>query len=102
MARYTVKTLSNHVDKINGWLKDSGYTGRLEVGGRNNYQAVDEYSVDADGNRIGSGVNRNVCCGTSRECGDAADFYYGGCVRAREFAELEAFREAAKKQEKIT
>ena len=99
MARYTVCALRDNVDKINGWLKDGGYTTRLEAGGRNGYQAIDEYSVDADGDRIGSGVNRNVCCGTSRECGDAAYDYYNGCLRRRNHEELAAFRVAAKKQE---
>ena len=66
--RYTIKSLRRDIDKINEWLADDGSTIRLIEQGRNGYQAVDEYSVDADGNRIGSGVNRNVCCGSSREC----------------------------------
>ena len=71
-ARYTVSTLRSEIDKINGYLEYDGIPVRFEAGGRNGYQAVDEYSVDADCARIGSGVDRTVCCGSSRECGDAA------------------------------
>jgi hypothetical protein len=76
MARVTVVTLRDSVDEINGWLEDAGSTTRLETGGRNGYQAVDEYSVLPDGSRENSGCNRNVCCGTSRECVSAAYGYW--------------------------
>lgn len=74
--RYTKNRLQEDIDKINGWLKDDGSTVRLEAGGRNGYTAVDQYSVDSDCNRIGSGVDRNVCCGSPRECCDAAHDVY--------------------------
>lgn len=77
MSRYTVTTLRDDISKVNGWLESDGSTLRLTCGGRNGYQAIDEFSVDSDGMRIGSGVNRNVCCGTSRECGLAAFEFYG-------------------------
>jgi hypothetical protein len=76
MSRFTITDLRKAIVKINGWMEDEGWPGRLEEHGRNGYQAIDEYSVDADGNRIGSGVNRNVCCGSSRECSNAAYAHY--------------------------
>lgn len=72
MARVTVKTLRYVVAEINDCLARDGIRERLEVGGRNGYQAVDEYTVDADGKRIGSWVNRTVCTGTSRQCIEGA------------------------------
>ena len=68
MKRYTANQLYDDINDLNIWLESSGCTIRLVAGGRNNYSAVDEYSVDDDGQRIGSGVNRNVMCGTPREC----------------------------------
>lgn len=76
MARYTARALAERIETINGWLKDNGSIIRFEAGGRNGYNAVDEYSVDADGKRIGSGVNRNVGCGTPRECAGYAEQAY--------------------------
>jgi hypothetical protein len=84
MARVTIATLRDAVDEINGWLEEGGFSVRLETGGRNGYQAVDEYSVWPSGARHGSGVNYNVCCGTSRECVFAAyDQYNARCNTAR-------------------
>jgi len=73
MARqyFTVTDLRNTITDINYSLSTIGSKIRFETGGRNGYQAVDEYSVDDNGERIGSGVNRNVCCGSSRECSEA-------------------------------
>jgi hypothetical protein len=76
MARYTAKQLEKYIDQVNVWLESAGSTIRFETGGRNGYDAVDEYSVDADGVRIGSGVNRNVGCGTPKECSDYAECAY--------------------------
>ena len=76
MGRYCVHDLGDDIDRYNEWLESAGSSNRLVCGGRNGYQAVDEYSVDADCNRIGSGVNRNVCCGSSRECNYEAKLYY--------------------------
>ena len=76
MANFTITDLRKDIAKINGWMEEHGWTERLVEQGRNGYQAVDEYSVDADGNRIGSGVNCNVCCGSSRECSHAAHDHY--------------------------
>lgn len=82
MARYTAKALANQIEMINGWLENGGSLIRFETGGRNGYNAVDEYSVDEDGKRIGSGVNRNVGCGTPRECaGYAEQAYYNEIAR---------------------
>jgi hypothetical protein len=92
MARVTVVTLRNTVDEVNGWLEDAGLSTRLETGGRNGYQAIDEYSVRPDGSREGSGCNRNVCCGSSRECVSAAYDYWNACSREADRAELEALR----------
>lgn len=74
--RYTPKQLDSEVSRINGLLAEMDADTRLESHGRNGYQAVDVYPVDSRGNRIGSGINCNVCCGTSRECGDAIKHYY--------------------------
>ena len=84
MSRYTVATLRTAIAKINDSLLREGSDTLLDQGGRNGYQAVDEYSVDSDGNRIGSGITRNICCGTSRECGDAAWSYYDTKVNQME------------------
>ncbi len=78
MARFTVRRLREDIEGLNDWLAYHGSLIRFETGGRNGYQAVDEYSVDADGARVGSGVNRNVCCGTSNECSAAAWAHYRG------------------------
>ena len=86
MSRFSVTLLRAEIAKINGLLTDAGILTRLECGGRNGYQAVDEYSVDSDGNRIGSGVNKNVVCGTSRECSDSAHTYWNNTWAANERA----------------
>jgi len=80
MSRFTVKQLEETIAKINGWLKEAGATKRFIVGGRNGYQAVDEYTVKDDV-RVGSGVNGNVGCGTSRECSQHAHDHYNMIVR---------------------
>lgn len=75
--RYTPKDLSNDIDELNSRLANEGALARFETGGRNGYQAVDEYAVDAQGVRQGSGCCSNVGCGTSRECyGYSMDRYY--------------------------
>jgi len=90
MARVTVVTLRNVVAEINDLLEDAGLSTRLEAGGRNGYQAIDEYSVLPDGSREGSGCNRNVCCGSSRECVAAAYAYWNGCSREAALVALAA------------
>lgn len=86
MKRITPTDLRKTVDKINEYLKTDGIPLRFEREGRNNYQAVDEYKVHADGSRDGSGCNRNIGCGTSREviayCWEA----YGHLSRAAKVA----------------
>lgn len=75
--KYTERVLRAAIRDINDNLELYKCSLRLEYGGRNGYQAVDEYSVYPDGTRNGSGVNRNICCGTPRECGNAAwEWYY--------------------------
>lgn len=74
--RYTAKRLAERIETINGWLENDGSLIRFECGGRNGYNAVDEYSVDLNGKRIGSGCNRNVGCGTPRECVGYAEQAY--------------------------
>jgi len=77
MTRYTPKRLDEDINKINGWLEDCGSTRRLESQGRNGYQAIDQFSVDESGKRVGSWIDRNIRCGTSRECHEAAlEFYH--------------------------
>jgi len=80
MANFTVKNLRADVDTINDWLRAGGYPYRLETGGSYGRQSVDEYSVDTEGNRIGTGVNYRVVSGSSRECSHAAYAYYGEVV----------------------
>ena len=78
MSRFTIKNLREDITDINDLFAGDGFSIRYEVGARNGYQAVDEYSVYPDGSRNGSGVNRNICCGSSRECAVAAwAAYYG-------------------------
>ena len=91
--RFTVRDLRDTVQKVNGWLESDGSLIRFEAGGRNGYQAVDEYSVDENGKRVGSGCNRNVACGTSRECADYTEAAYSNEYRtliSRKAAALEA------------
>ena len=59
MSRYTVTNLRKDVYRYNDYLADINCLTRIEVGARNGYQTVDEYSVHSDGSRKGSGVNRN-------------------------------------------
>jgi hypothetical protein len=80
MSRFTVRDLRAAVDEVNGCLANAGALVRLEEHGRNGYQAIDEYSVNRAGMRIGSGVNCNVCCGTSREVAYAAWEYCAGHI----------------------
>jgi hypothetical protein len=68
MTRFTAKDLESEVARMNDILFRANSPNRFECGGRNGYQAVDEYSVNPDGSRKGSGIDRNVGCGTSREC----------------------------------
>lgn len=68
MTRFTVKDLDAEVQRMNGMLAQANSPKRFERGGRNGYQAIDEFSVNPDGSRVGSGIDRNVGCGTSREC----------------------------------
>jgi len=83
MSRYTITTLRADVAKINGWAADDGLSVRLEIGGRYGYQAIDEYPVNADGEREGTCINRNVECGSSRECGFAAYKWYNNWVQLK-------------------
>jgi hypothetical protein len=77
MSRYTPANLRSTIAELNDSLAEFGFSVRFECGGRNGYQAVDEFSVFPDGTRNGSGVNCTVCCGSSRECAQAArERYY--------------------------
>lgn len=70
--RFGPRQLEDAVQEYNAALADKGSLTRFVVGGRNGYQAADEYTVDAEsGERIGSGVDCNVACGTSREVAQA-------------------------------
>lgn len=65
--RFTVKDLEENVKHYNQIMAADGVMKRFIVSGRNGYQAADEYPVDGNGDRIGTHVDRNVGCGTSRE-----------------------------------
>jgi len=67
MGKFTRSQLEANIEDYNSSMESHGILKRFISGGRNGYQAADEYSVDENGNRIGSGVDRNVGCGTSRE-----------------------------------
>jgi hypothetical protein len=79
--RYTITDLRHGIDEINSWLEAAGALVRFEEHGRNGYQAVDEYPIDQNGQRVGSGVNRMVGSGTSRETYQEAHDAYQGIVR---------------------
>ena len=84
--RYSVCDLREDVAIVNGWAEKSGFPARLEIGGRNGYQAIDEYSVGADGEALKPGcADRNVCCGSYEDCGFAAYRWYSN--RAQEWGE---------------
>ncbi len=68
MSRYTARRLEEDVEQFNERLKTAGCLKRFEVGGRNGYTAVDQYSVTEDGDRPCSGVDCMVAAGTPREC----------------------------------
>lgn len=63
--RTTIKELRYAVETINEYLEADGILLRFEVQGRNGYQAVDEYKVNADG--TSGGCTRMIGGGTSRE-----------------------------------
>ena len=67
MQRFTKTDLAAGIDDLNNQLEAAGALIRYEVGGRNGYQAVDEYPIDVAGNRVGSHVNRMVGSGSSRQ-----------------------------------
>ena len=67
MRRFTITDLRRDIEEINNGLQEIGALVRFEISPRNGYQAVDEYPIGGDGKRIGSGVNRMVGSGSSRE-----------------------------------
>jgi|GEM_PF-3807516 len=73
---FTVVDLRNNLEVINKALEKYGFDFRLRESGRNGYQAVDEYYVHPDGTPHEDGAVRNICCGSSRECNDAARQHY--------------------------
>ncbi len=99
--RYTEKALAEQIETINGWLENEGSLNRFEAGGRNGSSAVDEYSVDSDGKRIGSGVRRNVGCGTPRECAEYAETAYSNEYRTIASRELSKLRAAIAEKDEI-
>lgn len=66
MGRFTGKRLENEVNEINENLAETGALIRFEYAPRNNYHAVDEHEVDANGDRPNT-CCRNVGCGTAKE-----------------------------------
>jgi len=65
--RITTRHLNELAESLNQQLEEKGSLLRIEIGGRNGYQAADCYRVDESGKRIGSGIERNIGCGTPRE-----------------------------------
>lgn len=98
MARFTLTTLRGGIEEINGWLASAGAKVRFEVGGRNGYQAVDEYTVDTDGNRLGSGVNRMVGSGTFKQTYDEAYEAYNGILRKIERNKQKALKDLVNRE----
>ena len=81
---FTVTDLREQLADINEQLERDRFSFRLRESGRNGYQAVDEYYVHPDGTPMASGAVRNIECGSSRECSDAAwNHYYGRHNQAR-------------------
>ena len=91
--RFTVTNLRAEVENLNESLAEKGADVRFTVGGRNGYQAVDEYPVDAEGNRIGTGVNRMVGSGTSRETYDETYQAYLHILRRLDRERIERLEE---------
>jgi hypothetical protein len=73
---FTITDLRASIAEINDLLARDNFSFRLREAGRNGYQGVDEYFVHPDGTPYASGSVRNVCCGSSRECDDAAWSHY--------------------------
>jgi hypothetical protein len=74
---FTVTDLRASIAEINARLEECNFSFRMREAGRNGYQGVDEYFVHPDGTPHANGAVRNVCCGSSRECNDAAwQLYY--------------------------
>ena len=62
---YTVKNLRDDVNTYNRYLVESGSAYYYRESGRNGYQAIDQYTVDLDGD---ARCNSFVAGGSSREC----------------------------------
>ena len=65
MARYTISDLRNDVARYNGYLEEMGSSVRFREQGRNGYQAIDEYEIQAGGSwscmrMVGGGTSREV------------------------------------------
>ena len=76
MPRYTPTKLQSDIRYFNEQLVDIGINKRFEYSPRYEWQAIDEYSVDDGGTRIGSGCDFNVETGTSLECYNAMHIRY--------------------------
>lgn len=72
MSRFTITDLRSSIGLINAGLESNGALVRFVEQGRNGYQAVDEYPVNAKGERVGSHVTRMIGYGTSRGASDSA------------------------------
>jgi hypothetical protein len=66
--RFTYADLLWEIGQINKWFEADNFSVRLEAKGRYGACAVDEYCVNPDGSRNGSGVLRTVATGTAKEC----------------------------------
>lgn len=93
MARFTGKRLENEVNEMNENLAEAGALIRFVYSPRNNYHAVDEYEVDAAGNRPDTCV-RNVGCGTAKEVSEWTWQRYYNVLNRMEVEKLKKTAEA--------
>lgn len=70
--RYTDKALERDLIGFNSTLENIGHDMRLIIGGHNGYTAVDLATVEQAKRHC---IQRNLECGTPRECLNACNAY---------------------------
>lgn len=84
MARYTSKALQQDLKEINVMIQKAT-NGRyfLEAQSRNGYTGLDLYRMEGDRRKC----ERNIQCGSPRECLEAAESYKSGVLESHLMAQ---------------
>lgn len=72
MSRYAYNRLKDDVEGLNSQLEERGHGYRFQIGGRNGYTAIDLARLDQLKGRTSE---RNLVCGSPRECLAACQEY---------------------------